>query len=152
MSSISYQVSKQVLNQKAVIELYNSVGWSSYTKHPNKLWEGIMQSQLVYTAWETSHSTINKNSPPPPKLVGLIRTISDNNTIVYIQDILVHPNCQRQGIGTHLLMHVKQHYQQVRQMVLLTDDTPKNKEFYESLGFTACNNGRLLAFAHIKQS
>lgn len=68
-------------------------------------------------------------------LVGLIRVVGDGQTIVFVQDILVHPSCQRRGIGTALLKEVLKRYSHVRQIELTTDDTPKTRAFYESVGF-----------------
>ena len=55
--------------------------------------------------------------------------------IVFIQDILVYPEKQRQGIGTALLKAVLAKYPDVRQIELITDNTPKTVAFYKSLGF-----------------
>jgi len=62
--------------------------------------------------------------------------ISDDATICYLQDILVRPEIQLTGIGRALLEHVKARYHHVRQTVLITDGTPAQRVFYESLGFT----------------
>jgi ribosomal protein S18 acetylase RimI-like enzyme len=37
-------------------------------------------------------------------LVGIIRVVGDGHSIVYIQDIIVRPNHQRNGIGSILLL------------------------------------------------
>lgn len=37
------------------------------------------------------------------ELIGIIRTVGDGATIVFIQDILVYPNKQRHGVGTALV-------------------------------------------------
>ncbi|MBQ1293057.1 MAG: GNAT family N-acetyltransferase, partial [Clostridiales bacterium] len=55
--------------------------------------------------------------------------------IVFVQDILVFPNYQRKGIGTALLKAVLDRYPEVRQIELVTDNTPKTVAFYKSLGF-----------------
>ena len=70
----------------------------------------------------------------------MIRTVGDSHTIVYIQDILVLPEHQRQGIGTALVRAVLEHFREVRQIVLATDNTPKTIAFYESLGFVQLKN------------
>ena len=73
-------------------------------------------------------------------LVGLVRTVSDGETIVYVQDILVTPDDQREGIGGALLDAVLEHYADVRQLVLLTDDEPGQRAFYESRGLTEAHD------------
>ncbi|WP_241989137.1 GNAT family N-acetyltransferase [Cryobacterium serini] len=68
-------------------------------------------------------------------LVGLARAISDDVTICYLQDILVNPRHQRNGLGKALVDNVIERYVHVRQKVLLTDDEPGQRAFYESMGF-----------------
>jgi GNAT superfamily N-acetyltransferase len=79
-------------------------------------------------------------------LLGLIRLVGDELTIIYIQDILVLKNHQRQGIGRTLINKAVDHYPDARQKILMTDDTPKTRAFYQSLGFSSCGDGRLIAF------
>lgn len=105
--------------------LYNSVGWTAYTNSPDLLSQAIKNSSFVVSAWNEGG-----------KLVGLARTISDDATICYLQDILVHPDLQGTGIGRALFEQVKERYQHVRQMVLITDDEPQQRAFYQSLGLT----------------
>lgn len=108
-----------------LIDLYNSVGWSRYTENPDLLTEGVAASLRVATAWDTSG-----------RLVGLARLVGDGHTIVYLQDVLVRPQWQRTGVGRWLMEEVFAPYAHVRQQVLLTDDEPRQRAFYESLGFT----------------
>ena len=69
------------------------------------------------------------------RLTGLIRAVGDGYTIVFVQDILVHPKYQRKGIGTLLLQAVLDRYSHVRQIELATDHTAKTIAFYKSMGF-----------------
>ena len=59
------------------------------------------------------------------EVVGLVRSISDNVSIHYLQDILVHPNHQRTGIGRKLFERTLGRYKDVRTHMLLTDDEEK---------------------------
>ncbi len=68
------------------------------------------------------------------KLLGLIRVVGDGHTIVLVQDILVFPEHQRQGVGTKLLRVVLEAYAHVRQVQLATDNTPKTIAFYKAMG------------------
>ena len=68
-------------------------------------------------------------------LMGIIRAVGDGSTIVFIQDILVFPEHQRKGIGTALIKEVLERFNDVRQIELATDNTPKTIEFYKSVGF-----------------
>ncbi|MBM6861320.1 GNAT family N-acetyltransferase, partial [Clostridium saudiense] len=68
------------------------------------------------------------------ELVGLIRVVGDNISIIYIQDILVKENYQRLGIGSNLLQLVLNRYNNIKQIVLMTDNTEKTKLFYKRNG------------------
>ena len=108
-----------------VLVLYGSVGWSAYTRNPEVLLRAIRNSSFVVTARGASG-----------ELMGLARTISDDATVCYLQDILVNPAFQGAGAGRALLEAVKTRYGHVRQTVLLTDNEPGQRAFYQSLGFT----------------
>ena len=103
--------------------LYTEVGWNAYTDNMTALELGYKNSLLVLAAYEGD------------ELLGIIRVIGDGYTIVFIQDILVFPSKQRQGIGTALLKAVLERYSDVRQIELTTDNTDKTVSFYKSLGF-----------------
>lgn len=81
--------------------------------------------------------------------MGLARVISDGASICYLQDVLVHPDEQRSGTGRQLVLAALQPYADVRQKVLLTDDEPGQRAFYESLGYAEVRehaDGSLRAF------
>jgi len=103
--------------------LYTEVGWSAYTENMQTLEQGYKNSLLVLAAYEDE------------ELLGIIRVVGDGFTIVFVQDILVFPQKQRQGVGTALLKAVLAKYPDVRQIELVTDNTPKTVAFYKSLGF-----------------
>ncbi len=107
-----------------LLDLYGKLGWTAYTDHPEKLEKAIRSSSYVATAWHEEN------------LIGLARTLSDETTVMYLQDILVDPVFQGRGIGRNLLEMCLKRHKHVRQCVLLTDDRPQQKAFYESLGFT----------------
>ena len=110
-------------NEQEILNLYSSVGWTAYTDDPASLKAGFENSLLTLAAFEGD------------TLLGVIRTVGDGQTIIYIQDILVLPDQQRKGIGTALVQAVLECFREVRQINLSTDNTPKTIAFYESLGF-----------------
>ena len=69
------------------------------------------------------------------QLAGIIRAVGDGVSILYIQDVIVHPAHQRKGLGTRLLQEMLARFPDVNQVVLLTDDTEKTVSFYEAAGF-----------------
>ena len=106
-----------------ILHLYSEVGWRAYTEDMESLQNGYSNSLLVLAAYDND------------ELLGIIRAVGDGYTIVFIQDILVYPGKQRQGVGTALLKAVLEHYPDVRQIELATDNTPKTIAFYRSMGF-----------------
>lgn len=106
-----------------LIKLYTAVGWATYTREPEKLTKAVRHSLTVITAWN--------NGQDGSHLVGLIRAVGDGETIVYIQDLLVMPTFQNRGIGRQLMEQLLTMYPDVRQKVLLTEDAPDVRHFYE---------------------
>ena len=60
------------------------------------------------------------------ELVGLIRAVGDGLTIVFIQDLLVCPHYQRQGIGQSLVQQTLERFKEVYQIQLATEQSDKN--------------------------
>ena len=104
-------------------QLYTQVGWTADTENMTALEQGYKNSLLVLAAYENE------------ELLGIVRVVGDGATIILVQDILVYPQKQRQGIGTSLIKAVLERYADVRQIQLVTDNTPKTVAFYQSLGF-----------------
>lgn len=114
-----------------IMNLYEDAEWYAYTKDRIRLKNAIDNSLKVLTAWNNH------------KLVGLIRVVGDNHTIIYIQDILVLKEYQGQGIGSKLLNLILEKYKSIRQIVLMTDNTKETIGFYKKNGMvdTAEYNG-----------
>lgn len=124
------------INLKQLINLYQSVGWTSYTEKPELLQQAVHNSLYVLGAFDHD------------QLIGLIRVVGDGFTIIYIQDLLVLPAYQNQGIGSTLINKVGKEFRHVRQQVLLTMEEPETRAFYEKNGFSSCDQGELVAFYH----
>jgi GNAT superfamily N-acetyltransferase len=107
-----------------LIQLYQSNGWVLYTKSPEDLVNAIKNSLFVLSIWKKE------------KLIGLIRIIGDGITIIYIQDILVLPEYQNNGLGKVLMNEVLKKYRSVRQKVLLAQNEEYLDHFYTSIGFS----------------
>ena len=113
--------------------------WYAYTDNKDRLLRGIAKSLDVIGAYDDG------------LLVGLIRTVGDQETIVYIQDILVLPNYHRLRIGTNLMKMVIDKYPHVRQILLMTDKTEEQLFFYRSLGFETYEEVKGIGFKLKKQ-
>ena len=110
-------------SEAEILPLYESVGWVFYCKHPEVLRKAYANSLCTLAAYEDE------------KLVGLIRSVGDGHTILFIQDLLVYPEYQRRGIGTALVNALLERYPHVYQIELATDNTEKTVAFYKSFGF-----------------
>lgn len=121
-------------NEAEILPLYSSVGWTAYTDRPDLLRSGFENSLFTLGAYDGE------------RLVGLIRTVGDGHTIVYIQDLLVSPEYRRRGIGGMLITEIMNKYAGVRQIILATDDTEETCGFYKSVGLTPFDELGLRAF------
>ena len=117
-----------------LIPLYASVGWTSYTDHPERLEAAYRQSLTVLAAWEDH------------ELLGVIRAVGDGVSILFVQDLLVYPQHQRKGVGSALMRTLLARYPHVHQTELLTDKTEKTNAFYRSLGFQAAKEAGCISF------
>ena len=122
-----------------IMELYKSVNWTNYTSNPSMLEGAIKNSLKSIGAFDEG------------KLVGIIRVVGDGHSIIYIQDIIVAPEYQRQGIGRRLVEEIDAIFPKVYQKILLTDNSPESEKFYESCGFSRSDKFNCIAFAKINR-
>ena len=104
----------------SILNLYQANHWSSANK-PEQLYNALMHSQLLISAWDKS------------KLVGLGNAISDNFLVVYYPHLLVLPEYQKQGISRQIMKILTSRYQGFHQHILLADQ--QAIEFYKKCGF-----------------
>ena len=95
MPKITYSEDRNITNAD-LCALYDSVGWVLYLKKYPDLTVLLPGCHLVLSAWDGD------------RLVGIIRTISDGVSYEYVIDLLVAPEYQSQGIGTHLFKWVSE--------------------------------------------
>lgn len=126
------------LTIEEALPLYTAVGWTNYTRNPDTLAEGLQQSLYLLAAYDGE------------QLVGLLRAVGDGVTIVFIQDILVLPDYQGQGIGRTLMTKTLERFSDVYQCHLLTDQTAKTHAFYTSLGFKEVGEQACAAYTLMK--
>ena len=106
-----------------VLHLYQAVGWTNYTNQPQMLAQALTHSLAIYLARDGE------------KIVGLVRLVGDGFSSVFVQDLIVSPSYQRQGIGSTLMKQALADYKDAYQVQLATDESEKTLGFYRSLGF-----------------
>jgi ribosomal protein S18 acetylase RimI-like enzyme len=108
------------LEEREVIDLYRANAWSSADK-PAQLMAALRGSHALVTARIDG------------RLVGLGNAISDGHLVVYYPHLLVHPDCQRQGVGRRMMQAMGERYAGFHQQMLVADGAAIG--FYEGLGF-----------------
>ena len=120
-----------------VLPIYEAVEWTNYTQNPEMLEVAYKNSLQVLAAFNEKGI-----------LVGVLRAVGDGASILFIQDILVTPEYQHQGIGTKLLQQTLEKYKNVYQIQLATDNSMKTISFYESNGFTSLTSLNCVSFMY----
>ena len=106
-----------------LLALYSSVGWTNYTNNPTMLEEAVKASLWQLAVYDKE------------ELVAYIRLVGDRHSVLLVQDLLVRPDYQHQGIGKKLLEEALATFPNVYQRLLVTERSEKNLSFYQSLGF-----------------
>ena len=109
-----------------VVALYEAVGITDYTQAPELLVTALNNSTFIACAWSSKGT-----------LIGLARALSDDAAVCYLQDLLVHPDYQRQGVGRALFNKVAQRFEHVPQTIAVTADKPAQQDFFLALGLAA---------------
>jgi GNAT superfamily N-acetyltransferase len=105
-----------------------------------KLQDALNNSTYIVSAWKED------------LLIDMARCLSDDVSIFYLQDILIHPDHQRKGLGRRLLQNCINRFEHVKTKILLTGGEEKQKTFYESLGYKntkECTKEKLNAYVMI---
>ena len=114
---------QEIVKLEDVLHLYQAVGWTNYTHQPEMLEQALSHSLVIYVALDGD------------AVVGLIRLVGDGFSSVLVQDSIVLPSYQRQGIGSALMKQALEDFKEVYQVQLATEQTEKNVGFYRSMGF-----------------
>src|SRR5687767_10604983 len=108
------------INIQDILILYKANEWSSANK-PNELYNGLLNSETLITAWEGK------------KLVGPGNAISDGFLTVYYPHLLVLPDYQGKGIGKMIVDKMQEKYSHFHMQMLTADG--KSVDFYKKNGF-----------------
>ena len=114
---------QEIVKLEDVLHLYQAVGWTNYTNQPQMLEQALSHSLAIYLALDGD------------TVVGLIRLVGDGFSSVFVQDLIVLPSYQRQGIASSLMKEALEDFKEAYQVQLATEQTEKNVGFYRSMGF-----------------
>ena len=126
-------------SEAEILPLYESAGWTNYTRDPAMLQKAYENSLLTLAAFDDGC------------LVGAVRVVGDGASVVFVQDLLVLPQYRRKGIGTALLHAVLERFEGVYQLHLLTDNTPETVAFYRAVGLVPVEDLGCRAFTKVQK-
>ena len=122
---ISYKTSKE-FDVEQIRDLFLSVNWDS-GKYPEKVVRGLRNSSAVISAWDGD------------KLIGLVRSLDDGETVAFLHYLLVDPEYQGEHIGNELMERILDGYKDFLHIKIMPSD-PKTISFYEKFGFKRYDN------------
>ena len=125
-----YKINEPV-SAKAISDLRASVGW-------NRMVDSYKNPLLT--------SYINISVFDNNKLIAYIDSVSNGVTDAYIQDLMVHPDYQEQGIGTELMNRIIALLKQNHIYMISVIFDENLKEFYNRFGFQITCAGQMQTF------
>lgn len=93
MTQMQYTVTFEAPSAKEFTELRRAIGWGEIDLN-------IAQMSLEQSLF---HVVVRNQQT----LIGMARVVGDGYMYFYLQDVIVHPNFQQQGIGQLLMEHVE---------------------------------------------
>ena len=112
---------KKKFNEQELQDLFASCNWES-SKQPELLVKAFLNSSNVVCAYRNE------------KLVGIIRSMDDGIWSSNIDCLLVHKDCQGQGIGTQLIQTLLKNLSKIK-YINVCPDQRKSISFYKKFGF-----------------
>ena len=113
-------VCNEAVSVKELADLRESIGWN---RMENEYKNPLLTSYYHIAVYEKE------------VLIGYIDCVSNGVTDAYIQDLMVHPDYQRRGVGTEL-MTIMINYLKQKHIYMISVVFEENlKPFYEKFGF-----------------
>lgn len=131
---IEYRNTKEFTEQE-LQRLFLSVKWES-GNYPGKLVRAMLNSTHVISAWDGN------------KLVGLIRALSDGETVAFLHYLLVDPAYQGHHIGDELMKRVLRYFENLLYVKIMPSDH-KTLPFYARYGFRQYDNYSAMVLKHL---
>ena len=121
-------VCNEAVSVKELADLRESVGWN---RMENEYKNPLLTSYYHIAVYEKE------------VLIGYIDCVSNGVTDAYIQDLMVHPDYQRRGVGTEL-MTIMINYLKQKHIYMISVVFEENlKPFYEKFGFFSMLCGQI---------
>ena len=116
---------------KQIADLRQCIGW-------NRMESAYKNPAMVSYA----HIAVYEND----QLIGYIDSVSNGVTDAYIQDLMVHPNYQGQGIGTELMNQMIDFLKSNRIFMISVIYERSLQSFYSRFGFCEMLSGQLQTY------
>ena len=129
---ISYQISCPV-DSKQIADLRRSVGWNAMMDCYNT---SLRNSYFYLCCFDNE------------ELVGFLDVVSNGVTDAYIQDVIVRPSHQGNGIGTHMIEMAVKRLKDNRVYAISVLFDEKLKDFYAKFGFHIMMAGQMETYKH----
>lgn len=124
---MKYEFSVRVSPQE-IAELRKSVGWNSMEEYYN---DSLKQSYFYICCYEEG------------KLIGFLDVVSNGVTDAYIQDVMVSPKYQGNGIGTNLIIKAINKLKEDNIYMISVIFEKSLLPFYNKFGFHTMLSGQL---------
>ncbi len=119
------------VSAKAIADLRQSVGW-------NRM-ENVYKNP---TLTSYAHIAVYDDS----RLIGYIDSVSNGVTDAYIQDLMIHPDYQKQGIGTELMNRMISFLKAQNIFMISVIYENSLSSFYKRFGFFEMLSGQLQTY------
>jgi len=112
---------ERTIPPRSVRELYEHVGWSR-AANEEELRE-VLEAGPAVGAWDGE------------RLVGFVRTLSDGHLAAYVEDVMVHQDYRRSGVGDRIMSRLLREIKRSANVSLFCERPVAR--FYERNGFRA---------------
>ena len=129
--NITYVTDQFAFDSHGIMELFESVGWKEDSDN-DIAFTGLLKSSHLVLAFDDS------------KLVGLIRSMSDDIYCSTIDVLLVHKDYQGKHIGSELIKRMRDLLSHVKYIIVAPNEI-ENASLYQRCGFTL-TDGCLLMY------
>ena len=124
---ITYEISCPV-DPKQIVELRNSVGWNGLTDWYKK---SLQNSYFYICCFDDK------------ELIGFLDVVSNGVTDSYIQDVIVKPEYQHRGIGTHMMETAIEKLKADKIYAISVLFEERLAKFYKKFGFYIMQAGQM---------